>query len=79
MKYKYIKEGKLSFRGKQYRKGDVLDALGDLPADWFEAIEEEAVEVIEKPEVVETKKTRAKKKEEIEYGDKESTDEDLGS
>lgn len=85
MKLRYRKEGKLTYKGKQYRKGNILRVrnLGNLPADWFEVIEEpkrvEKPERIEKPEKIEkTTKIKPKpKKEVINYGFGKSADKDL--
>ena len=76
MKLRYIKREKFNYGGSQYRQGDILEveALGQLPENWFEVIEEAEV-IEEKP-----KRTRKpKKKEVISYGDIESTDSDLDS
>ena len=77
MKFRYKKQGKINFQGKQYKQGDIIDteSLGSLPGNWFETIE-----TIEEDEEIEpiVRKTKKPKKEEVEEnGDIESTNENL--
>lgn len=86
MKIRYIKREKLNHNGIQYRQGDILEveSLGQLPENWFEVLDEEKEEeldeiVEEKPKKKGKAKKEEKKEDELNYGYKESTNEDMGS
>lgn len=56
MKLKYIRERKLTYNGRQYLKGDMLELedFSGFPQKWFEIIKEPEKKVIEKIEQIET-------------------------
>lgn len=70
MKYRYKKNVKLSYAGKQYHTGALFNELpNDLPIEWFEAVEiEEKIEL----------KPKIKRKKEVDiFGNSTNSDSDL--
>lgn len=77
MKYEYIKNGKLNYKGNQYRKGAIfeMENLGNLPENWFKEVKEKKIKKV-KIEKIEKKvvKIKPKNKEVIDYGNNTNTD-----
>ncbi len=71
MKFRYVKEPKLNYKGTQYHQGDILEMSkfdNILPMDWFEIIETaERIEMLKK------------NKEVISNGNSKKPNENLGS